>query len=133
MRCIIAGSRDVIDYHIVEKAIQASGWTDEITVVVSGRARGVDRFGEYWARVNGVPVDPYPVTSEEWETYGKGAGHRRNAIMAENADALIAVWDGKSRGTRNMIELASRKGLRVFVYRTDQQEETDKEDPLQPT
>jgi len=37
--------------------------------------------------------------------------------MAEYADALIAVWDGKSRGTRNMIDEAARKNLKLFVHK----------------
>ncbi len=40
--------------------------------------------------------------------------------MSENAEALLAIWDGKSRGTRSMIELARKRGLRTAVLRTDE-------------
>ena len=51
----------------------------------------------------------------EWIKYGRAAGPRRNKQMAEYADALLAYWDGKSRGTKNMIELAKDKGLKIGV------------------
>ena len=55
----------------------------------------------------------------DWEHHGKAAGPIRNAEMAEVADALIAFWDGQSRGTKSMIDLAKRKGLQVAVVRFD--------------
>lgn len=85
-----------------------------MTEVVSGCAQGADAHGETVARSMGIPVSRFPA---DWKQYGKSAGIRRNAQMAEYADALIAVWDGESRGTKNMIELASARGLLVFVYR----------------
>ncbi len=51
-----------------------------------------------------------------WDTYGLKAGYIRNEEMADNADALIAIWDGKSRGTKHMIDIATRKGLRVYIH-----------------
>ena len=52
-----------------------------------------------------------------WDKYGKSAGHRRNAIMADNADILLAFWDHKSKGTRGMIDQAAAKGLKVRITR----------------
>ena len=51
----------------------------------------------------------------EWKKWGRRAGYRRNVQMAQHADALIAIWDGKSPGTRHMIETANAHGLAVFV------------------
>ena len=45
------------------------------------------------------------------------AGPLRNEKMARVADALIAFWDGKSRGTKNMIDLANMKGISVRIVR----------------
>lgn len=112
MKVIIAGSREITDYAIVERAIRESGF--QVTEVVSGTARGVDRLGERWARENVIPIKTFPAY---WQTYGQKAGFLRNAQMAEYGEALIAVWDGKSLGTTNMICLARAKGLEVFVYR----------------
>lgn len=112
MKVIIAGSRSVWKFSDVAQAIRNS--TFKITEVVSGNARGVDRLGEHWAHIHEVPLKIFPA---DWEKHGKGAGFIRNRQMAEYADALIAIWDGKSPGTANMIRLASEKGLRVFVHK----------------
>ena len=112
MRTIIAGSRDIIDLDVVLEAIANSGI--DITTVVSGGARGVDTLGEHAAKMMGIPVTRYEA---EWDVYGKSAGYKRNGVMAKNADALIAVWDGKSKGTEHMITLARLRGLKVFVWR----------------
>lgn len=110
MRTIIAGSRGITWQQHVSDAVRASGFT--ITEVVSGAARGVDRMGETWAIINNVPVKRFPA---DWSRHGKRAGYVRNAEMAAYADALIAIWDGKSRGTRNMIDEATATGLKVHV------------------
>ena len=110
MRVIIAGSRTITDYTTLELAIINSGFT--ITEVVSGTARGVDQLGEFWAKCNNIPVKQFPA---DWKgKYGKSAGMMRNNQMAEYADALIALWDGKSRGTEQMIRKA--RSLRRHVY-----------------
>ncbi len=111
LRTIIAGSRTITNYHHVEKAIALSGFKP--TEIVSGTARGVDQLGEIWAKNNNIPVAQYPA---DWDRYGKSAGYRRNEVMAKNADALIAVWDGSSKGTVHMIELAKENGLKVYVH-----------------
>lgn len=115
MKTIIAGSRDINDYELVVAAIEQSGFT--ITEVVSGKARGVDTLGEAWAKIHNIPVKPFPA---EWRPKGKldkAAGIKRNINMGNYADALIAVWDGKSRGTEHMIRIATVKGLKVFVLK----------------
>lgn len=111
-RVIIAGSRTLDDVALVRRAVEASGFT--VTSVISGGARGVDACGKAWAADNGIPVEQMHA---EWNRYGRAAGPIRNRQMAEQADALIAVWDGESRGTRHMIEEARRRGLAVHVYR----------------
>lgn len=121
MRTIVAGSRGVTDYLVVQAAIDRSGFA--ISTVLSGCAQGVDRLGERWAQENGIPVERYPAN---WYVNGvldRSAGHRRNRTMGDNADALVAIWDGASPGTRGMIEYASSLGLSVYVYRTDRTDE----------
>ena len=111
MKTIIAGSRDITNYAIVEEAVRASGIS--VSTVVSGKQRGVDTLGERWAKAHGVEVAPYPA---EWKAHGRAAGPIRNRQMADNADALIAVWDGFSPGTKDMIDVAKRRGLTVYVH-----------------
>ena len=112
MITIIAGSRTYNDFHTLLKAIENCPW--KITKVISGRARGVDQMGERWADYKDLPCDKYKA---EWDKYGKRAGYLRNEVMADQAEALIALWDYQSKGTRNMIDIARRKGLEVFVWK----------------
>lgn len=109
MKTIIAGSRGITQPILVQYAAEQCGW--EITEVISGGARGVDRLGEEWAAKRGIPIKRF---IPDWTD--KGAGLRRNVEMAEYADALIAIWDGESRGTAHMIAAAEARGLRVFVF-----------------
>jgi hypothetical protein len=111
MKTIIAGSRGITDIKIVERIVRESGF--DISLVVSGGANGVDKLGERWAQLNKVPFTVYPA---QWDLYGKSAGYKRNVLMAENADALIAIWDGRSKGTSHMINIANEFKLEVFVY-----------------
>jgi len=111
MKTIIAGSRTINDIREVEKAIKDSGFI--ITEIVSGTAYGVDKLGERYANVHNIPVKRFPA---DWEKYGKCAGILRNIQMVEYADALIAVWNGKSKGTRNIIIEANDRNLKSYVY-----------------
>jgi len=113
MRVIIAGSREIVNYNTLLKAITDSGF--EITTVVSGGARGVDRLGERYAREHNIPIIQY---IPDWDKWGKPAGYIRNKEMADNADALIALWDGESKGTKHMIDIAKAKGLHVHIVNT---------------
>lgn len=112
MKTIIAGSRTIDTYTAVALAVARSGWATEISEVVSGGARGVDALGERWALEHGVPVARMPA---DWKAHGKAAGPLRNEQMAVYADALIAIWDGASTGTADMITRARAHGLRVYV------------------
>lgn len=111
MKTIIAGSRTITDYALVEQAVIESGFS--ISEVVSGKEpKGVDCLGELWAHYNHVPVKPF---SADWRTHGLAAGPIRNREMAEYAEALILVWDGQSKGSRSMLVMAESKGLKIFV------------------
>lgn len=110
MRVIIAGSRTVTDMQPLVSAIQEVQWP--ISRVVCGMARGADQLGYDWAKANNIPIAEFPA---DWKRYGKSAGYKRNLEMAKNADALIALWDGQSRGTEHMIYLAACHNLKVHV------------------
>lgn len=111
MKVVIAGTRDLM-HPPVEEAVERSGWGAQITEVVSGGSGNVDRAGEYWAYYRGYAVTRFPA---DWGKYGPAAGPIRNREMAAYADALIAVWDGESRGTKNMIEEMRVLGKPVVV------------------
>ena len=117
-KVIIAGTRFFNDYSLLKETADRL-LADKITagygiVIVSGGCAGADVLGERYAKENGYSIDRYPA---EWQKYGRKAGIMRNAVMADNADALIAYWDGISRGTKNMIDEARKKGLAVCVKR----------------
>jgi hypothetical protein len=115
MKTIIAGSRTFDSLSTLNEAIAMVPW--EITEVVSGTARGADQLGETWAHAKGIPLKRYPA---DWDTHGKSAGYIRNEVMAKYGDGLVAFWDGKSRGTEHMINLAKKHGLRrIIVSFTD--------------
>lgn len=123
MKVIIAGSRSIDSYDVVKKAVEASGI--DVTEVVSGGSYGVDKLGERWARENDVPVKQF---IPNWMAYGASAGPIRNGQMAAYADALIAVWDGASRGTANMMKQAEKARLKIYtvIVRDDVEEKEGK-------
>lgn len=117
MRTIIAGSREA-SWDQVVAAIDQCPWKAQISLVVSGTAKGADYFGEVWANTHNVPIQRFPA---DWNKYGKRAGVVRNSLMADNADALIAIWVNESSGTKNMIETAKKKGLTAHIIAVSQE------------
>ena len=81
-----------------------------ITEVVSGTAIGADSLGETWALQHNIPIKRFPA---KWKRYGKSAGPIRNKQMAKYANALVLFWDGKSRGSANMLKIAHELELQV--------------------
>lgn len=114
MKTIIAGTRDINDEAWVHDILNKCHAMIPITEVISGTARGPDTFGETWAVKNNIPRKLFPAN---WDKHGIQAGHLRNAEMAEYADQALLFWDGKSRGTNNMISEMKirRKPYRLFL------------------
>lgn len=108
---IVAGGRDFNDYECAKAEIKrlCSGpLADYNVAIVSGMARGADALGVRFAREFNLPLHEFPA---DWDRYGKRAGYLRNEQMAEFAHGLLAFWDGHSRGTKHMIDIAKAKGL----------------------
>jgi len=122
-KTVIAGSRSITDYEVVCEAIDSAPFN--ISTVVSGKAVGVDTLGEKWAENNGLPIEEYPFEDYKDENDPRPAPLIRNQAMATNSDALIAVWDGSSSGTENMITEAKKNDLRIHVFRVDTSSLTD--------
>lgn len=115
MRVIIAGSRAITDKWSVRRAVKMCGF--EITEVVCGMARGVDSTGAAWAKENGIPVKAFYAAFKRPDGgVNYNAGKERNERMAQYADALIAVWDGESKGTKHMIDCMCDANKPMFVY-----------------
>jgi len=107
-RVVIAGCRDFTDYKQAKEYIDfcISNIRQEYRIIiVSGGARGADTLGEKYAKQNGFEIERYLA---DWDTYGKSAGARRNKKMAEVCDYVICFWDGKSKGTKIMIDYAKQ-------------------------
>lgn len=115
MKVIIAGCRYFDDYEMlkeyVDHILQNVTKKGDIEIV-SGGAKGADALGERYAKERGYTLTVFPA---EWDKYGRAAGPKRNEKMGDYADALIAFWDGKSKGTKHMIEYAKKKSLNTKV------------------
>lgn len=111
MRTIIAGSRSIFSLTVVEEAVVATGIN--ISHVVSGTAMGIDSLGERWAIEHNIPITRH---RPNWDRFGNSAGFIRNKAMAEDAEALLAIWDGKSHGTKHMIQTAKDRGLKIYIH-----------------
>ena len=116
MKAIVAGGRDFKDKERLYLEIDVIANNIPITEIVCGCAKGADSLGEEYANDRGIPIKKFPA---DWDKHGKAAGPIRNGEMAEYGDMLIAFWDGKSRGTANMIEQARNKGLLIKVINYD--------------
>lgn len=114
MKVIIAGGRDFDNYTLlVEKCDKIFSMLKN-PIIISGTARGADKLGEKYAQEKGYKVVQYPAN---WEEFGKKAGILRNVEMAKNSDALVCFWDGKSRGTKHMIETAEKLSLKIRIIK----------------
>lgn len=84
--------------------------------IVSGNAKRADSFGEEYANEHGLKVT---VFRSNWKQYRRAAGPIRNREMfqyaLEESAVIIAFWDGKSKGTMNMIDQARKAGAIIYV------------------
>jgi hypothetical protein len=119
-RIIVAGGRDFTDiklmYETLDRQLGKLIERGKHPIIVSGTARGADQMGEQYAKDRGLDIIRFPAPWNEFkEMFGnnKAAGFVRNAMMAQYATVLSAFWDGRSKGTESMIELANNFKLTV--------------------
>lgn len=110
-RIAVVGSREFPDEKLVREYV--AGLEPNEVTIISGGARGVDSWAEDEAESWGIPTDIYPA---DWEAHGKSAGFRRNRTMVNEADVVVAFWDGESNGTRHSIKLAMDAGKPLDIY-----------------
>lgn len=135
MKIIIAGGRDFEDYRKLKNFIIRDvlspkmetmplqlGSREDIEII-SGTANGADKLGEGFAQEFKLKCTRFPA---DWNRFGNSAGYRRNESMAvyankeigvDDISLLVAAWDGKSRGTKHMIDLALKHGLEVHILK----------------
>jgi hypothetical protein len=122
MRVIIAGSRDFNDYELLksnvynilkDETMKNNSMNFGSFEIVCGKARGADTLGEKFGKEFGLTIKYF---IPDWNGLGKSAGYVRNSDMAKyakvNNGVLIAFWDGESKGTKHMIDLANKYGLK---------------------
>ena len=117
MKLIVAGGRDFKDYRLLKETLDSFQQEHgNITEVISGTAKGVDKLGEQYANENNIQIKRFV---PDWEGLGKKAGHVRNRQMGdyakEHGGMLVAFWDKQSRGTKGMIDYATKIGLKSVV------------------
>ena len=114
-KVIVAGGRDFTDYALLQSTMQHLLSEKSDIEIVSGGARGADSLALQFASQNNLPVKKFLAN---WYLYGKSAGFIRNKEMAGYADACVCFWDGKSKGTADMILLSNlnKLQLRIISY-----------------
>lgn len=114
MKCVIAGSRGITNYNDLFYFLYVNNLIDRITEVVSGRAAGVDTLGEQFAAFYKKELTFFPAN---WKLHGKSAGMKRNIEMADYCDFAVILWDGKSSGTRGMINQIEEREKELFLLK----------------
>lgn len=119
-KLIVAGGRDFNDYQHLSRVLFAMAdneFADHAVSIVSGMARGADALAVQFARTNSIKLYEFPADWNPNGQFDRGAGHKRNREMGDFADGLLAFWDGKSPGTKGMIEYMQRLKKPVHVVR----------------
>lgn len=112
MRVIIAGTRHLNTgvtkaFNIIDSLVKKSKLP---SVILCGCGGNVDAYGNSYGIHNGIPVKHFPAA---WDRHGKAAGPIRNQVMVDEADMLFLIWDGESRGSRDVLRKARKKGIPV--------------------
>lgn len=117
MKLIVAGGRDFVNIQVMITVLMdlvENGKIDPNPELVCGMARGADMLAyNLWAN-NKMPIHNFPAN---WDKYRKSAGYKRNQEMGEFADAAVCFWDGKSKGTKHMIDIMHKLNKPVYVVR----------------
>lgn len=114
IRLIVAGGREFSRYGSVLHNIKRLNLKYEITEIISGGARGADKLGERAAKALGISIQQF---LPDWDGLGNRAGMVRNREMGEYGDFLLVFWDGKSKGTKGMIDIANQLRLPMVLVR----------------
>lgn len=118
VKIIIAGGREFNDYELLKNTVDHMTsiiYPSHDIEIVTGGARGADALGQRYARDHYNIGIAHKRMDADWNQFGKSAGYIRNQEMADYSTHLIAFWDGKSRGTKHMIDIARNDGLKSHV------------------
>lgn len=114
MKVAVVGSRTITNYDTVEMVLNTAPehWMDSPTFI-SGGADGVDTLAERYAARNDISIE---VIEPDWDDWSNGnPAIARNTEIVQKSDVVIAVWDGKSNGTRDSIDKAIDNGKPLYM------------------
>ena len=114
MKLAVVGSRTFNDYDLLKSKLDEIHKRKPITVIVSGGAKGADSLAERWARENRIEL---LIFLPDWDKYGKKAGYLRNEDIVKNSDAVVAAWNGESKGTEHSINLAKEYNKSCLIIK----------------
>ena len=104
----VVGHRELQDYELVRSVLDKI----KMDCIVSGGARGADTLAEQYALEHDIPIVVYEAG---WHRYGRGAGPKRNQLIVDYADRMVAFLDEGSRGTADSIRRAKKKGIEILI------------------
>ncbi len=120
MKIAVVGSREFTDKNFIKFIMRK--YFSKDCVLISGGAKGVDSIAEEIIdKVNSFNSNPGTcikkiIFKPDWDKYGKSAGFIRNKDIIDNADMVLAFWDGTSKGTKHSIDLAIKAGKPINIY-----------------
>lgn len=114
MNIAIIGGRDFNNYNLLKESIFKEINLNEISLIVSGGAKGADSLGERLGEEFGIST---LVFKPDWSKHGRGAGFVRNKQIIENSDIVFAFWDGKSKGTKHSIDISNSLNKKIFIIK----------------
>lgn len=113
MKIAVVGSRSITDKDKIYKHLDFIMENEEVTEIISGGAKGVDSIAKQYALEHKLNYSEF---LPDWNTYGKSAGYRRNKLIVEASDMVIAIWDGQSKGTLHSINLAKELNKDYVIF-----------------
>lgn len=109
MKVAVVGSRGLIVQKLERYLPEGT------TEIISGGAKGIDASAREYALVNGLKLTEF---LPDYSRYGRAAPLKRNITIIENADLVIAFWDGSSHGTKFVIEQCKKLGVPLRVFKS---------------
>jgi len=114
MKIAVVGSREFKDLFFIEDILD--GLFEHDNQLITGGAKGVDKYAENFVKtLHFYEYEPI-ILLPDWDKYGKKAGFLRNQQIVNQADIIIAFWDGKSKGTKHSIDLAIKANKPIDIY-----------------
>ena len=107
MKVAVVGSRNLCVRHLENYLPK------DTTEIISGGAKGVDTSAKLYANSHNIKLTEF---LPEYERYGRAAPLKRNDAIIENADLVIAFWDGKSKGTKYVIDKCRKIGVPIKIF-----------------